>query len=240
MRLALFSDIHGNLPGLEAVLAAIDAAGGADGLICAGDALGGGPGAGDVLERLAQREVQLVQGNHEEMYLDDASLVRHCHPRWVPYFRACAVWLRERLSEAEWARLGALPGALRVDPTGRPEEALYICHATPRSVWEQSCGPDTPAAQLEAAFASVDAGHVAFGHFHPGRYPDHFVRPAAGKVFLNVSSVGRRLDGVAAFTIAQFAGGAWTFQQRLVPYDVDAELHLAAARAVPDPRDFVR
>ncbi len=240
MRLALFSDIHGNLPGLQAVLAAIDALGGADSLICAGDALGGGPGGGDVLDLLGEREAQLIRGNHEEMCLDDASLVRHCHPAWVPYFRACAAWLNERLSAEHQQLLAGLPGAVRVDPTGQAEHALYVCHATPRSVWEQACAPDSPAALLTAAFASVDAGVVAFGHFHSGRHPDHFVRPVGGRVFLNVSSVGRRADGVSAFTIGQFAGGAWTFQQHLVPYDVDAEAELTAARDVPDPRDFVR
>ena len=55
MKLAIFSDIHGHLAGLRAVLAAIDRLGGADAWYAAGDILLGGAGAEDLLELLQAR-----------------------------------------------------------------------------------------------------------------------------------------------------------------------------------------
>ena len=71
MRIALFSDIHGNTPGLRAVLAHLDAEGGADQIFALGDMLGGGPGADEIIELLLERSAHMIRGNHEEMYRND-------------------------------------------------------------------------------------------------------------------------------------------------------------------------
>src|SRR3712207_7755981 len=55
VRVALFSDIHGNIVGLEAVLARLDALGGADVIYALGDFLAIGPGPEDLLELLLAR-----------------------------------------------------------------------------------------------------------------------------------------------------------------------------------------
>ncbi|HZB94438.1 MAG TPA: metallophosphoesterase, partial [Herpetosiphonaceae bacterium] len=70
MKIAVFSDIHGNISGLNAVLAAIDTLGGADLLFAAGDLLGGGPGTEDVLDLLLTRQVRMVRGNADEIIID--------------------------------------------------------------------------------------------------------------------------------------------------------------------------
>jgi predicted phosphodiesterase len=57
VRIALLSDVHGNVTGLRAVLARLDDLGGADALVAAGDHLVGGPGAGAVLDLLAEHGV---------------------------------------------------------------------------------------------------------------------------------------------------------------------------------------
>lgn len=83
MKVALFSDIHGNITGLKAALAFLDKIGGADMLFAAGDTLGGGPGAEDVLDLLLERNVRMVLGNHEELDLESVRPSRcRCDCLW--------------------------------------------------------------------------------------------------------------------------------------------------------------
>ena len=62
MRIRLISDIHGNLPALEAVLADISAV---DSLICAGDIVGYNPWPAECVERVRDVSSIVVQGNHD-------------------------------------------------------------------------------------------------------------------------------------------------------------------------------
>src|SRR3712207_5892915 len=63
MRVAIISDIHGNLLALEAVLDDLAAVGGADAVIVAGDLCLGGPQPRETLERLRTLGYPTVQGN---------------------------------------------------------------------------------------------------------------------------------------------------------------------------------
>jgi predicted phosphodiesterase len=65
MKIALFSDIHGTLTGVRAVLAALDAEGGADPVIAAGDFVAGGPATDAVIDLLRDRGVLMVRGDSD-------------------------------------------------------------------------------------------------------------------------------------------------------------------------------
>lgn len=65
MRTALFSDIHGNLPALEAVLADIDRRQ-VDRLYCLGDLVGYSPFPNEVIERIRDRAIPTVMGNYDD------------------------------------------------------------------------------------------------------------------------------------------------------------------------------
>ncbi len=74
MRIAVLSDIHGNVRGLDACLADLDAQGGADLLIAAGDLCMDGPRPVEVLERLSERSAVCVRGNTDREIVEyDAS-----------------------------------------------------------------------------------------------------------------------------------------------------------------------
>jgi predicted phosphodiesterase len=70
MRVALFSDLHGNIVGLQAVLARIDQLGGADVIFALGDFLAVGPGGDDLLDMLIARQVRMIRGNWDEIFID--------------------------------------------------------------------------------------------------------------------------------------------------------------------------
>lgn len=89
MRIVVFSDVHGNLPALEAML---ENAGRADGYICLGDVVGYGPWSNECVDLVTNLpNLVFVEGNHERdfirgRYLGDHPVARaffdQCHPRF--------------------------------------------------------------------------------------------------------------------------------------------------------------
>jgi len=94
MRVALFSDIHANLPALEVVLADIDRVG-VDLLLCLGDVLGYGAFPNECVEALRRRDVRCLAGNHDLAILEWLDAASY-HPDALAAIR----WQRERLSAA--------------------------------------------------------------------------------------------------------------------------------------------
>lgn len=110
-RIAVISDIHGNLEALEAVLADLDARAPGAAIACAGDVVGYGPDPWACLDRLRARGAAIVMGNHEEMVLG------------LRDFSACvaagihaAVWTHRRLTPETRAALEALPRWVEASP----------------------------------------------------------------------------------------------------------------------------
>lgn len=229
LRVAAFSDIHGNIHGLHAVLDAIDSTGGADVLICAGDLLGGSGGHQDVIDLLLEREVVLVRGNHDEDGRDLEATLAVIPEAHRPWARETHAWLTEHLEPQSLDLLADLPlsHVVRADD----KHSLYACHAAPNDnrVWAN--GPDVDAERLHDLFCALAHELIVFGHYH-----QHNVQLIGGKTLVNVASVGLRYDGRAAFSIIDFIGGRWMIAQHLADYDVHAELRLMRERRAPEPR----
>jgi len=244
MKIALFSDIHGNISGLKAVLSAIDNAGGADMLISAGDLIGGGPGTDDLLDLLQERQVKMLRGNAEEIWLDMNEAWNQMHEiwkemepernfdlereKWMNELRPTAEWMQNHLSISKFEMLAQLPLSLTVDVA--PNHRLFVCHATPDSPWPPITGTNTPIQLLRETYGQVDADVIAFGHVH-----QHYVRVLDGKLLVNVASVQARKDtpGHSAFTWLKYQDDTWTIEQILVPYDAVEEAQLMSERQVP-------
>ena len=233
MRVALFSDIHGNTLGLRAVLSALEREGGADVVYAAGDLVGGGSGTVEVLDLLLERGVRLVRGNAEDYVTDlDAVLAREQHEWRRRFLRARAEWLGERLSAAHVALLRRLPESLTLDLGG---QRLFVCHATPASTSGIESDGAVPPAAVERAYGAVPADVVAYGHIHRSH-----VRSLLTKLLVNVASVGSRPqhDGLSAYTVIDCARGVCTVQQCLVPFDADEEARRCAAARLPEFADY--
>jgi predicted phosphodiesterase len=233
MRIALFSDIHGNLTGLRAVLAAIEAAGGADELVAAGDLIVGESATDEVLDLLLARGVRLVRGDSDDeeklVRLERQEAASPGSTRYpAAYYRALREWLRMNLSDAGRALLAGLPLArvIAVDA----ETELYVCHASPRAPDDRVCGMDCPPERVREAYAGVSASIIAFGHYHAP-----FVRWLDQRCYLNVASVGLRRDGRSCYTMLTYRDSHWAIEQRTVAYDVAAERRRMVRRKVPLP-----
>ena len=150
MRVAVLSDIHGNLHALEAVLAEADAEG-VDAIWCLGDVVGYGPRPNEVTAIVAERADLCLAGNHDLGVLGTIDL---------DFFAGdagrAARWTREVLDDDARAFLGALVPSARAPGT-------ELHHASPRDpIWEYVLGPEVALASIEAA----DEPLVLVGHSH--------------------------------------------------------------------------
>ncbi len=233
MRIALFSDVHGNLTALEAVLAEIDRHT-PDLVVFAGDLCLFGPRPAECLRLVRDRRIPAVIGN------TDAWLAGRAQP---PDKHAGALaWTLARFLPDDTAWLGRLPFGLRFAPTADAADDLLVVHANPRN-WDDIVFPSEtdqrtqwgrvrqPDAELQPLFGGLTAAIVAYGHLHiPG------VRPWDALTLLNVSSVSMPGDGDgrAKFALVEWGDGRWAMAHHRVAYDVDAEA--AAFRALHPPR----
>jgi predicted phosphodiesterase len=233
MRLALFSDIHGNLAGLQAVLAAIAAAGGADVIVAAGDLITGESATDEILDLLITHNVRMVRGDADT---EDKLLDYQQQARTAPgstrdsldYYVALQRWLHTHLSPAGRALLAALPVSHTIEVA--PGRRVYVCHASPRSVADRVCAPNCDSATIRAAYVGVDADVIAFGHSHTP-----YTRLLDRRLYVNVASVGFRPDGMSMLTFITYDDDRWLVQQQAIPYDVAAEDARKRQRRVPIP-----
>lgn len=127
MRLAILADIHGNLPALEAVCAALERLQ-PDHVVVDGDLINAVPFSTEVIDAIRNRPWQVIRGNHEFYYLDfgtERALPGGEDPdRWGQLH-----WLMERISPAQGAYLGTLPDECTYYVPGT--QPLRIAHGVP-------------------------------------------------------------------------------------------------------------
>lgn len=181
MRTAVFSDIHGNLVGLETFLA--DAADRAvDSYVCLGDALQGGPQPRECLERLVALGGPIVLGNADAFLIDlDPGLEAATEEQFE-----VARWTQSELGADGIERIRAFEPTVRLELGGG--RTLLAMHGSPAS-FDEILLPSTPEEETRAAIADLDADIVAGGHVHM-----QWTRPIAHRVLLNPGSVGLAYD----------------------------------------------
>lgn len=126
MKVAVISDIHANLPAMEAVLSDIDKIG-VDEIWCLGDAVGYGASPNECVELLRQRCAVWLVGNHDLAALGQIDI-----STFSPSAAEAALWTRAALNEHSTAVLIGLGGR-----ASGHREGLGLFHASPRDpIWE--------------------------------------------------------------------------------------------------------
>ena len=195
MRLALISDIHANLPALEAVLRDISTRD-VYATYHIGDLVGYAPWPNETVDLMRKHEVAGVAGNYDSTV---ASRYKHCgckyeDARQEELSHLSFQWTLEHTSDATKAFLGALPFRLDVRIGGGHGSGptLILVHGTPtlNTVYWTEDRSDAFCSQM-ASLAGAKAGDIiAFGHTHKS-----WTREVAGVTFVNTGSVGRPKDG---------------------------------------------
>ncbi len=226
MRIAIFSDIHGNLVGLDACLADLQSQGGADILVAAGDLCLDGPKPKKVLQRLVEVGAQCLRGN------TDRYLASPQNETFTSQETTALDWTRREIGEAWLAWLADLPFAIRV---GEDDNQLLIVHANPQTD-DEHLWPDADDETLERLVGQERAAAIAFGHLH---LP--YVRMWRGKMLVNVASAGLPKDGDARAGYAIFTerNGGWEVKHRRVDFDVKRVATQIADCGIPQSEELI-
>lgn len=224
MRYALISDIHANLPALDAVLADIDARGDVDAIHHLGDLVGYAPWPNDVVARLRDREITGVAGNYDSTVATD---YKHCgcryeDPRQEALSHESYAWTREHVSLETKRFLGALPFRIDLRPLGGhvsgPTVRLLHGNQVLNTVYVTEDRSDEFLAKMGEAAGAMRGDIVAFGHTHKP-----WQREIDGVLYINTGSVGRPKDGDARAGYVWLEVGApgTRVEFRRVEYDVE-------------------
>lgn len=178
MRLALISDIHGNLLALKTVLAHIDQAA-ADQVVCLGDVACLGPRPNEVIAILREREIPCVMGNHDAFLLEPDLIQNYNCP---PVIADCADWCRHRLNQDELVFIGGFKPFISM-PLDQ-NAGILLFHGSPRSHMEDILST-TPPGALDEMLAEYEAVVMAGGHTHI-----QMLRQHKGALIVNPGSVG--------------------------------------------------
>lgn len=222
MRVAIVSDIHGNVHALEAVLADLrDAA--PDLILHGGDLPHGGSHPAEVVDRIRDLGWPGVLGNTDEQLTAPETLADFLGqtPALQPMSQAMvemAAWTAEQIGaeRIEWLR--GLPRVQRV-------EGVALVHARPEDTW-RSPGAEASEEELEAAYGWLDGRVVVYGHIHVP-----YVRRVGGKIVANSGSVSLPLDGDRRAGYLLVDEGVASI--RRVEYDVQRELRAVAGCGMP-------
>ena len=231
MRIAVFSDVHGNHHALQAVLADIDANGPFDHIAFAGDLVFGAALPAECVATLRERDYSAVYGNTDVWVHDPPPIPENTPPErrpgWEAFLNTLA-WTKDRIGPEGVAYLQAMPFELRFSPTDNPADDLLIVHANPRDV----NAPIFPSPSHQMKFhgkirqmdsdvlpllEGVTARTIAFGHVH---IPN--VQRIGDYTLANIASVSRPQDNDwrCKYGVLTFADGAWAVEHRYVEYDV--------------------
>jgi predicted phosphodiesterase len=222
LKLAIISDIHANLPALEATLADI-AKQNVHRIICLGDIVGYGAWPNECCNLLRDQRVISVMGNH-----DLAAIENGAENSFTPQARKCILWTRERLSERNRRYLRSFPDT-------RQFERVTLCHGSlaERDEYVYSWQGALPTFQLlPTQVGFLGHTHYACWFYYEVDPPrgDGTVTPDGGTVkitldgsyLINPGAVGQPRDGNPDAAYAIYDDQLEQADMRRVKYDIEA------------------
>lgn len=226
MRVAVLSDIHGNLVALDACLADLREQGGADAIVAAGDLCLDGPKPRKVLQRLQEVGALCIRGNTDRYLAFPES------ETFEGQESAQLDWTRKQIGDT-WLRwMRELPVSLRIGDDGNE---LLIVHANAIND-DEHLWPDADDATLERLVGDQRAAVIAFGHLH---LP--YARVWRGTLLVNVASAGLPKDGDprACYALLTAQTGGWEVKHRRIEFDVKRVATQLADCGVPGNAELI-
>lgn len=223
MRIAIVSDMHGNMTALEAVIEDLRQTA-PDLILHGGDIADGGANPAQVVDRVRDLGWQRVLGNTDETLFRPAALpefASQSSKNLQPLFSAIeenAAATRQALGEDRLTWLAALPRQLT-------HESIAIVHASPESLW-RAPAHDASDAELESVYHPLDKPIAIYAHIHVP-----YMRSLSGMIVVNTGSVSLSFDGdprASYLLLDDFVPAI-----RRVEYDLDKELRALSESNLP-------
>src|SRR4051812_598905 len=220
---AVITDIHGNLPALEATLERI-AELAIERVYCGGDLVGYGPHPNEVCALIAERRIPTIYGNYDYAIARD---LEDCGCAYVTEHdrelgQLSVAWTLEHTEQPAKDFMRELPFDVRFQ-VGQAD--VHLVHGSPRKVNEYLF-EEKPPSLYERLAAAETADALVFGHTHKP-----WVHGYGGVLFVNCGSVGKPKDGDprAGFAVLDDAGGTLDVAIQRVEYDAEAAARDVAA-----------
>ncbi len=250
MRIAIFSDVHGNIHAFEAVLSAIQKNGPFDQILFAGDLVLGGANPKDCVDLLKANNIRGVHGNTDLIAIDppprsedwDANTQQLWQMRY-----ARIDWTRTQIGPDGLAYLQSLPFEIRLAPDEKTEHDLLVVHANPVDVDQVILPPETmqqaemgkitqPDSEVLPLLQDVTALTIAFGHIH---VPN--IRHIGDYTLANIASVSfpQDHDWRAKWGVLEFRDNQWDVTHHYVDYDVQAARQAYSDMDMPYPDQLI-
>lgn len=239
MKYALISDIHANVPALDAVLADIEQQRDVAATYHLGDLVGYAPWPDETVELIRSRGIPGVAGNYDSTVGTD---YKHCGCRYEDQRQeelshVSYNWTRRQVSPITKEFLAGLPFRIDLLPQGGhlAGPRVVLVHGTPtlNTLYWTADRPDDFCLKMAGQAGAKPGDVIAFGHTH---IPWH--REVGGIHFVNTGSVGRPKDGDwrAGYVLLEVRSGSIDVEFVRVKYDL--ERTMAAIRESELPDDF--
>ncbi|MBA4114855.1 MAG: metallophosphoesterase family protein [Rubrobacter sp.] len=237
MKYALISDVHSNLPALEAVLADIWVRPDVGLVYHLGDLVGYAPWPNETVALLREARIPGIAGNYDSTVATD---YKHCgckaeSPRGEELSHLSYEWTRAHVRPETKRILGELPFRMDLRPKGghksRPQ--IILVHGTPtlNTLYWTEGRPDSFCLKMAKAAGAKEGDLIAFGHTHK---PWH--REVAGIHFLNTGSVGKPKDGDwrAGYVLVEANDEIGAVEFVRVEYDLERAVEGVLTSELPD------
>ena len=225
---AVITDIHANLPALEASLERIEKLG-IERVLCGGDLVGYGPHPNEVCRMIRDRRIATIYGNYDYAIARD---LEDCGCAYVTQHdrelgERSVEWTLANTNRLSKDFMRELPFDLRFSVG---ETSVHLVHGSPRKLNEYLF-EDKPASLYERLASAEDADALVFGHTHKP-----WVREHGGVLFVNCGSVGKPKDGDprAAFAVLQSGDPYPEVTIERVPYDAEAVAREVVEAGLPE------
>jgi putative phosphoesterase len=231
-KVAVITDIHGNLPALEAALGRIEELG-VERVLCGGDLVGYGPWPNEVCRLIEERAIPTIYGNYDYAIgrdLDDCGCAyRDAHDRELG--QRSVAWTLEHTDRRSKEFMRGLPFDLRFQLGDR---RVRLVHGSPRKVNEYLFD-DKPARTFERIAAGANCDVLVFGHTHKP-WIDEF----GGVQFVNCGSVGKPKDGDPRGGFAVLEDVDDAVDARIERFSYDAEYVAERVSDAGLPEEYAR
>lgn len=214
--LAVLSDVHGNLPALQAVVADMQHDN-VNGIIVAGDFIGG-PQPNETIEILRSLDSWMIRGNSDNnllRYEGGDGVVPNAPDSWRNDLQfALLRWAYRHVNRETFEFLRSLPEQRVIELPGA--SAIRVVHGSPRHPAE-AIYPNSDPALLDLVLAQVDEPVLVCGHTH-----EPWALARNGKLALNPGAACGPLNGYVGAQYARLTWQLdhWQVEQRAVPYDI--------------------